>query len=288
MTLQFAIRDDDCNAFTEVAELERAYARLPADVPVSFAVVPYHASLECPAVPDDRWDEAERRPLEANEDLIEYLQDGLEDGSCAVALHGYSHERFDGRPEFVAGTDLPSRIERGREHLEKTLEHEVDVFVPPNNSLSRRGIQAVKDAGMRLCYYPTPVNRPKTPEVLHVFLRDLWFKYRNKTAGPVSFLRDADRFWRRGDHSVFMPVRPMLYELQGSTEITCVSLTRHNPVDPVKRHLDVAAAHDGKFCVAVHYHAFRDDAFSDRFYELIDYARSNYDVEFVGIEELFE
>lgn len=287
MTLQFAIRDDDCNAFTEVAELERAYAGLPADVPVSFAVVPYHASLECPAVPEDRWDEDERRPLGANEDLVEYLRSGLEDGSCAVALHGYSHERFDGRPEFVAGPDLSDRIERGRAHLEEALGHDVDVFVPPNNSLSRRGIRAVKDAGMGLCYYPTPVDRPKTPEVLRVFLRDLWFKYRHRAGGPVAFLRDADRFWRRRDRSVFMPVRPWPYELQGGPEFTCVSLTRDGSIEPVRRQLDVAARDDGKFCLAIHYHSFRSDAFEERFYELLEYARSTYDVEFVALEELF-
>lgn len=288
MTLEFAIRDDDCNYFTDVSELERAYMDLPDTVPISLAVVPYRACEQNPAVPETHWENDERRPIGENTALIEYLQTGLDDGRVSVALHGYSHERIDGKPEFVAASDPLRRIRDGRDHLESALDHDITVFVPPNNSLSNQSIIAIKKTGLRLCYYPTPLNRPKSTDVFRVFTQDLRFKYQHKKGGPISFIRDADRFWRQKDRSTFMPVRPCRYNVQGGTEFTCVSMTRDNSIEPIKRHISVAAENDGKFCLAIHYHSFRSNKFHRRFYELIEHVQSTYDVNFIPIESLFE
>lgn len=290
MTFQFVIRDDDPNYFTDPSELESAYADLPDDVPVSYAVVPFHGCTRSPAIPEEHWSGDAEYPLAENEELVSYLRDGLAGDELDVMLHGYNHVYYDDGPEFVAGDDLQGRLRRGREYLETLLDREISVFVPPNNSFSRAGLNAVKGVGMATFYYPTPFDRPRTPEVAFVTARDLWFKYRHKTGGPSTFLTDANRFWRRGERDVFMPVRPFPYTIRGSPEVTSVSLTRtagDAHVARIKRQMKLADQHDGVFSLAVHYHAFSEDTFRKRFYELISYARDYLDPEFVRAEQLF-
>lgn len=285
---EFAIRDDDLCYFTDPAELREAYDALPVAVPVSFAVVPFQGCTEMPSVPSNRRSGDAEFPVGDNEAVVDYLRDALADGSAAVMQHGYNHVYYEDGPEFVAGDDLDDRLRRGRDHLEATFHTEVDTFVPPSNQLSVAGLRAVKDAGMRTLYYPTPVGRPKTFEVVGLTVRDLLFKYRHKETGPLGFLRDADRFWRREDRSVFMPVMPWTYELGGVPEFSCVSMSRQTRGEPVKRQLDIADRLDGKCCLAVHYHSFRDEGFRERFYDVIEYARRELDPEFVTVDRLFE
>lgn len=290
MSFQFVIRDDDPNYFTDPSELESAYADLPDDIPVSYAVVPFHGCTHSPAIPEEHWSGDTEYPLAENEELVTYLREGLCRGDLDVMLHGYNHVYYDDGPEFVAGDGLRGRIRRGREHLELLLDTEISVFVPPNNSFSRDGLNAVKDAEMATFYYPTPFDRPRRPTVAFVTARDLWFKYRHKTGGPGAFLADANRFWRRGERDVFMPVRPFPYTIRGSPEVTSVSLTRtagDAHVARIKHQMELADQHDGVFCLAVHYHAFSDDTFRNRFYDLISYARDYLDPEFVRAEQLF-
>jgi hypothetical protein len=287
---KFAIRDDDPNYFTSPSELETAYSDLPDHIPISYAVVPFHGCTQTPAIPEDKWEGTEEYPLADNTELVSYLKEGLSDGSHSVMLHGYNHVKYPSGPEFVAGDNLENRIQQGKAYLEELLETEVNIFVPPNNSFSRAGLDAVKSAGMATFYYPTPFDRPRTPEVAFVTSRDLWFKYRNKTGGMTSFLKDADRFWRRGEHDVFMPVRPFPYEIRGVPEVTSVSLTRTDGgshIERIKQQMELADRRDGVFCLAVHYHSFSDDSFRGRFYDLISYARNYLNPEFVCAEQLF-
>lgn len=290
MTFQFVIRDDDPSYFTDPSELKSAYSDLPDDIPVSYAVVPFHGCTRSPAIPEKYWSGDAEYPLAENEELVTYLRDGLASGELDVMLHGYNHVYYDGGPEFAAGDDLRGRLHRGREYLETLLNTEITVFAPPNNSFSRAGLDAVKSAGMATFYYPTPFDRPRTPEVAFVTSQDLWFKYRHKTGGVTSFLTDAHRFWWRGEHDVFMPVRPFPYKIRGAPEITSVSLTRTDGephVERIKQQMELADRYDGVFCLAVHYHAFSDDSFRRGFYDLISHARDYLNPEFVRAGQLF-
>ncbi|MFA1612252.1 DUF2334 domain-containing protein [Halobellus rubicundus] len=288
MTFDFAIRDDDPNYFTDPNELKRAYAALPDSIPISFAVVPFHGCTKTPAIPEDRWEGDKEFPIDANEELIAYLREELESGSASVMLHGYNHVKYADGPEFVAGDNLYNRIQKGREYLENVFNIDIEIFVPPNNSFSRAGLKAVKDESLRTFYYPTPLNRPKTPEVLTTFGQDLVFKYRHRSGGLFEFVSAADSFWRQENRSVFMPVQPWTYTLQGEPELTCVSMTRTDSIKRIKRQMEIADYYDAKFCLAIHYHAFRSATFRSSFYELINYARSELDPRFVRAEELFE
>lgn len=286
--IEVAIRDDDVNYFTRVAELQDAYANLPSSIPISFGVVPFHGCSDSPAVPEDFPDPEKEYPIGHNNELIEFLYDGLTTGDFSILQHGYSHTRNQGNPEFASNGDLRPRLRKGRKYLEELFDCNIDVFVPPNNSFSRSGLRAVKAEGMKTLYYPTPLSRPKTPRVVRMTLGDLWFKYKALGEGPVKFVRRANSFWRLHNREVFMPIRPKPYRVQGSQEFTCMTLTRDDDLSNVKKQLDLTAEHDGKFCLAIHYHSFRSDDFTDRFYRFIELADSKYESAFVRVEDLFK
>ena len=288
MTFEFAIRDDDTNYFTNPEELEEPYSSLPGDVPVSLAVVPYHGCTRTYAIPEEKWEGDERHPIGENEELVEYLRKEVDTGRFSIMLHGYDHTKFDGAPEFVGGTNLYDKLTEGRRYLEKLFSTNIDIFVPPNNSFSNRGLRAVKEANMKTVYYPTPRGRPLTREVLALTARDLVFKYRDKETNPIGFLKDAVRFWALKERDIHMPVYPDTYTVQGGEEFTCVSMNRNDPAEPVKKQIKVAAAHDGKFCLAIHYPAFRYEAFRERFFEIIEYTREEFDPRFRTVGELFD
>lgn len=284
---KFVIRDDDPNYHTSPEELENAYDRLDKSIPVSLSVVPFHGCTETPAIPQEKWVGDEEYPVGDNRDLVSYLERKVENDRFSIMLHGYNHIKYPSGPEFVAGDNLHERVRTGLNYLEDIFDTNIEVFVPPNNSFSKEGLNAVKENDLNTFYYPTPFNRPKTPETAKVVIEDLWFKYNHKDGGPMKFIRDADRFWRRDNHSVFMPVKPYLYSLKGGKEVTPVSLTSHDDPEDIKRQMKIADEHNGVFCLAVHYHSFRSEAFKENFYELIRYAREELDPEFVHAREVF-
>jgi hypothetical protein len=282
----FAIRDDDTNYHTDPEELTAAYEDY--DVPVSLSVVPFHGCTRSNAIPERYWDGGDERfPLAENEALVAHLSDGISDGRYSIMQHGYDHVKTDDGPEFGRDDDLRAKVREGRSYLEDVLDVEIDVFVPPNNTFCAAGLDAVKAANMRTCYYPTPLDRPKSPEVLSLFASDLRFKYRHTDAGPVGFLRDAYRFWGQQDRSVFMPVRPFPYQVQGGWECTAVTLGDGTRVEKVKRQLALADELDGQFCLAVHYHNFRSDTFRRKFEAVLSYARDELEPNFVHCADLF-
>ena len=73
--MKFALRDDDVNFFTRPAQLERAYGAYWDRLPVSLAMVPFHASTRSKAIPPERWEGDDEFPLEDNAALVEFPHD---------------------------------------------------------------------------------------------------------------------------------------------------------------------------------------------------------------------
>lgn len=286
---EFAIRDADTNYHTDPEELERVWGAY--EFPVSLAVVPNHGPTRSPAIPEDYWygrDPDERFPLAENEALVEYLRDGTESGRYSILQHGYDHVRTAAGPEFARHGDLHDRLVDGREHLESTLGVDVDLFVPPDGALSGTGLRALKRERMGVFHYLTLRERARTREVARTFAADALFKYRHRTGGRLTFVQDLYRLWAMGDRSVALPVRPEAYHIDGGWEFTAVSLLSSSGTERVKRQLRLADALDGKFCLAVHYHDFRSEAFREQFEEVVEYAREELDPQFVHCESLFQ
>jgi hypothetical protein len=148
--MKVAIRDDDTSYFTDPERLDAVYHDVWDRVPICLAVVPRAAGFRDKAIPEKYWTAGRAFALEENPRIVERLRALLASGRITVAQHGYTHEDFAAGHEFQAAPDLESRLQSGREYLERTLNTRVSIFVPPHNALSKRGLQAVSDAGLNL------------------------------------------------------------------------------------------------------------------------------------------
>jgi hypothetical protein len=284
----FAIRDADTNHHTDPAELERVYGKY--DLPISLAVVPNHGCTRSPAIPETYWydtDSERRFPLAENESLVEYLQDGIAAGRYSILQHGYDHRRTPAGPEFARHGDLHKRLLEGREHLESTLDIDIEVFVPPDGVLSREGLRALAAARMPVLYYRTPRGRPRTAEIPRMLGADALFKYHHRQVNLITFIQELYRLWAIGDRSVSLPSQATRYRIGGNWEFTPTSLIESAGTTRVKRQLSLADELDGKFCLAVHYHNFRSDGFRKQFEEVVRYARNELTPNFVHCDTLF-
>jgi hypothetical protein len=148
--MHFCIRDDDTSYFTSPEDLEQAYGRVYDHGPVSLAVVPFHRAGTSKGVPEKfrgRWSV---HPIHDNPGLVDYLRAGVAAGRFEVMLHGYHHDEPDRPFEFADAPDLARRVSDGRKYLEDLLATSVRVFVPPRNTIGRRGLRAIALSGLHL------------------------------------------------------------------------------------------------------------------------------------------
>jgi len=119
------LRDDDTNALTPVAYLERLYRPfLSRGLPVNLAVIPnvrtditYGENILEGFLLCRNGTTAKMVPIGSNQTLVNYLQ---ENPGYHIAQHGYNHEFVHGDCEFEQHhrRDLARRLDDGRKLLE--------------------------------------------------------------------------------------------------------------------------------------------------------------------------
>jgi len=236
--MDFCIRDDDTSFFTSPEDLEQLYGEVTRRGPVSLAVVPFHRAGNSKGVPSRFRSQWSVHPLHDNPRLVEYLREAVSAGRFEIMLHGYYHDEPHGRPEFDDGNDLVQRVAHGRAYLQQLLHTTVRVFVPPRNTIGRRGLRAIERAGLQLGG-TAGVRRGWSPISRRTW--SLWLKLRRwRTEGGVGVPWVLDL----GNHR----------EIAGNA-ITPVSFVHHNDAA-----FDNALAVDGVFCAATHYWELGEDS----------------------------
>jgi predicted deacetylase len=176
-----AIRDDDSSYFTHPDMLGGIYSGIWNKAPISLAVIPRIRATGDVPLPTEFSKDGRLYPVSANEDLCEFLRDGLAEHTISISQHGYSHESFSTRPEFCLNdsAQLASRIRMGRVLLEETFGRLVRVFVPPHGRLSREASLAVMSERMstaRDCNYSqvfrSAFSACNSPELATLFLKN--------------------------------------------------------------------------------------------------------------------
>lgn len=269
--MRFAIRDDDTSYFTTPEQLERVYGDIWDDVPVSLAVVPFHASTRSGGVPAEHWDGNREFPTADNPALVERLRDEVARGRVSILLHGYNHKNYPNGFEFQVGDDLPGRLARGTAELERLFGVRIRTFVPPHNALSRRGIEAIDAArlnvlGSFLSF--SPRQRPWDRTTPGNYLR-VW-RYRRQSG--------------RGRHDRMVYPRPLRYG--NHAELGCFGLIPGTTIEALRRGFDEMQAAGGDFCLATHYWEF-DSAMRQTLRAIIAHARAS-GAQFVHADALFE
>jgi predicted deacetylase len=269
--MKVAIRDDDTCYFTAPDELARVYHDVWDRVPVCLATVPFAIGYQRAGIPEAHWRSGEAFPLERNGELVSAMKELRAGGRITVALHGYTHQDFPDGPEFQAAPDPERRVREGLSYLRGTLGGHVSVFVPPHNTLSRRGLLAVARAGLNILgsfLSFRPSMRPwdaRTP-------RNWWRIRRFRRA---TGRRKSDRF-----------VYPHVLRYAGHAEFGCHSLVPGTTLKELVDGFDEARRQQGDFCLATHYWEV-DAAMKGVLLEFLDYAGRHADVRFVAAEELF-
>jgi hypothetical protein len=269
--MRFAIRDDDTSFFTDPQQLERVYGDIWDEVPVSLAIVPFHASTKSGAVPAEYWDGEREFATADNHALVGFLREQIQRRRVSVLLHGYNHKNYPGGFEFQVGEHLLDRIAKGKLELERLFDVDVRTFVPPHNALSRRGLEAVDQSGLNVLgsfLSFSPRQRPWDLTTPGNYLK-VW-TYRRRTG--------------RGRHDRMVYPRPLRYA--NHAELGCHGLIPGTTLDSLVQGFEEARSGGGDFCLATHYWEI-DGAMASTLRQLLEHARQAA-VTFVHADALFD
>jgi predicted deacetylase len=269
--MKVALRDDDTSYFTEPSRLHAVYDGIWDRLPVCLATVPFAIGYPQAGIPREHWHSGQSFPLDKNGELVARLRQLIGERRVTIALHGYTHQDYPDGFEFQAAPDLEKRVLEGRAYLQRVLATRIEVFVPPHNALSKRGLAAVSRAGLNLLgsfLSFRPSLRPWEWRTLPNYLRIRRFRAatgRQRTDGFI-----YPHVLRYGRHA----------------EMGCHSLIPGTTFDELRAGFDEARAVGGHFCMATHYWEV-DPAMRDVLLQMLDYMSQFPEVRFVAAEELF-
>lgn len=270
--MKFVIRDDDTCGFTSPDELRVCYERIWPDIPVSLSVTPFRVPGNDWNAPEDYKDSMDVLDLEQNMEVVQFIRNGVVNGSIDVTLHGYHHWLSMGLPEFIGGDDLPEKARKGKLYLDELLGVNVRTFVPPNNAISRAGLNAIVDAGM---------NLGGTVR--------LWS--RNSRTVTVRSLSYCPRVWWH--HSIRGRRYPFVLDMGDHEEVSCHTVGPRSHYGHLRQELVYCHEVGGVFVLATHYHAFERQtvdgyAVGKVVNELIDMAAGLPGTEFLGFNAIWK
>ena len=270
--MKVAIRDDDTCYFTAPETLERVYHDVWERVPVCLAIVPCAIGYERAGIPREHWHSGEAFPLERNGALVPFLKDAIGRRRVTIALHGYTHQDYADGFEFQAAPDPERRVRDGLRELRDTLAAPISVFVPPHNALSRRGLEAVSDAGLNLLGSFLSFRPSMRPWDRHTLAN--WWRVRGYRASTGR---------TRADPLVY----PHVLRYRRHAEFGCHSLVPGTTLETLVAAFDEARRAAGDFCLATHYWEV-DATLKDVLRRFLDHVARVPDVTFTPVEALFE
>ena len=235
--MRFAIRDDDTCYFTRPEELEKTYSRLPG-FPVALAVTPFALHSENLGDPIRFRQHGPPAPLGKNSELIAYLREQVASRRYSILCHGFTHE-YQRQGQSLIQECLwkdPARLAKetrqGKRYLEDVLDCPVDTYVPPGNSISRAGIEAVSET-----FHNILATLPLRRAVEFVF----------DGAGRQAWSARLVHQFQFGGPS------PFVYSLGRARLLACTSWTSVADWQLTNARLDQARRLGADFTLAVHY-----------------------------------
>ena len=271
--IKFAIRDDDINYFTNPQDLVKNYSDIWDMCPISLSVVPFHACTKTSAIPKKYWSGNGVFPIGKNVELVNFLKERVREGRVSMMLHGYSHKDSSGTYEFDVDGDLSEKVKEGKEYLESLFNIEIKVFVPPHNTISRRGLDAVIKNGLDLVNIPSFRLGKRHFHILNI----------------IPFVRQKMFKWRYGGKY------PYVLNCYDHKEVDYYPLTPDVHMESLREDFDFCYKMSGRFILATHYWEFNaKQRYNPRipmrylFYDFWKYINNFKDVRFVTVNQIFE
>lgn len=286
--MKFIIRDDDISYFTSYKDLEKIYKNIWDKIPVSFAVTPFinnrFKKLVEEIIPGRKKtikfikklnknkklkSKLDKEfPLEKNKELVDFLREKYKKGKIDIMLHGYNHNFCENGYEFESDKNLKEKTKKGKEYLEKKLNANINIFVPPNNSLSRKGSKAVikNKLNILIAYGYYPWERPLRIDYFYNFLRifKIFLKYKRQ----ISY--------------------PYILKFKDHKEMACYSFNKNTDINYLKNGFEYVLQKNGNFCIATHHwELLQNKKMLFDFYEFIKYVKKHKNIKFIKASELF-
>jgi len=181
--VRVAFRYDDCSARSSPS-LEEGLIRAFADcgAQVTIGVIPF--------VCEDEFDDPRRQALvPLPVDKAALLREAARAGHAEIALHGYSHQRWDAKvpAEFagLAAQEQRRRLTQGKAELERRVGSPVTTFIPPWNAYERGTLGALRVAGFKCL--SASLRGPFETSSLQFLPTSCWFR------GVLEVVRSARR-----------------------------------------------------------------------------------------------
>jgi len=147
----FAIRDDDTSFFTRPEMLDKLYGYAwELGFKVTLSVIPMHRAINDYNVPPNFRGLNKCFAIHENDELVEFIKEGIKNDLIDVVQHGYTHEK----PHAHSGrktSDYILSVKKGRRMLEEAFNMTIRVFVPPYEYVSKPLWIAVYSEGMYFC-----------------------------------------------------------------------------------------------------------------------------------------
>lgn len=271
--MKFAIRDDDVNYFTSPQELVDNYNKVWDVCPVSFSVVPFHACTKSSGIPSEYWSGNKSFPISDNKELVIFLREKIRENKISITLHGYSHKNKSDTYEFDTKLDMIGQVKHGKKYLESLFDIEIKSFVPPHNTISVKGMEAVIANGLNLVNIPSfrPGRRP-----FHIM-------------NVIPFVKQAIFRWK------YKRKYPYVLDCYNHKEIAYYSLTPEVSFKRLKEDFDFCREMGGSFILSTHYWEFSarqvynsNRRMKDVFYRFWEYVNTIKGISFVTVDQIVE
>lgn len=151
--MKFAIRDDDTCFFTSPEDLQEAYDFV-LDGCISLSIVPKTVPMHKNNFYPYGNFKFGYYSLSDNSKLVAYLKEKINERKYEVLLHGYSHEYkcVDGnwKAEMIwkEKSQIEEELKMGKQFLEGILSTSINIFVAPNNAISKKTIDVLEKLGL--------------------------------------------------------------------------------------------------------------------------------------------
>lgn len=231
--MNFVIRDDDLNYFSQPSDIERWYSDIFSQrIPVGFSAVPFVKPLS-DVYPHDIPPEDKEYPISNNKKLVDYIKSNP---LMEIMQHGCTHQTKNGVFEYLKKESLTEDTQRGKEELEKAFAREIRVFVPPHDQISNQGIEAVEKCRMNIIRGKGMKNILLRKEGIMAILKMLNHKLENFKRNPL-------------------PAYPYIIDLATHQEAFSFRLKTDN-LSELKEGLYYMKEKNGNFIITNHLHHF--------------------------------
>ena len=253
MTRIICLRDDDTSFHTKYEELAEGYGEFWGKIPVTLATVPFsHGSqqkiLEYEQIKGNKFEHVRKweknasfellteyhklHPIGENKDLVEKLKPFVKEKKVEIAQHGISHRYNEKGAEMYYDNVGLLQIRDGKEYLEKVFETEVNVFVPPSNTIDPRCGKYINKIGMDILCSGSIRFRSLKEQILNLmyYPMDVFRFFKRKVIGknPAIYSRCGIDFTGAPTFDAWKTVDEM-YEkvIDGLNRNNAVAITTH-------------------------------------------------------------